>query len=98
MPASLAIWAYLAAVLGPISKIISKGPTSFTSLMMAWASSLNDVATTTSIGIGISRPSALAFSIMALASLIKSASYRDLPTGWPAAAMKVLAMPPPTIS
>ena len=32
-----------------------------------------------------------------LATGIKSASYKDLPTLWPAAAIKVLAIPPPTI-
>ncbi len=37
-------------------------------------------------------------SITALASSTRSASASDLPIGRPAASMKVLAMPPPTIS
>src|SRR5690606_39591290 len=43
-------------------------------------------------------PISLTFSAMARAVSTNSASYRDLPTGRPAAARKVLAIPPPTMS
>ena len=51
------------------------------------------MAVTTSVGKGIE-----VFSISAFALATKLGSYRDLPTGNPAAAKKVLAIPPPTIS
>ena len=66
--------------------------------MVAIAVSENSLAQTTSTGIGISEPAFFAAAIKRCASGIKSASYSDFPTGNPAAAMKVLAIPPPTMS
>src|SRR5690554_7681864 len=80
------------AVSGPISKIISSASTSSTLLRVATAVSENSLPQTTSVGNGIDT-----FSISFLAAGIKSGSYSDLPTGLPAAAKKVLAIPPPTI-
>ncbi len=75
-----------------MSRIISSSATSSTSLMVASAFSENSLATTTSLGSGM-----FTLVIKSLAFSSKSASYKDLPTGKPAAAKKVLAMPPPTI-
>ena len=55
-------------------------------------------ATTTSVGSGTSAPRAFIMSMMAWASLTRSASASELPIVLPAASRKVLAMPPPTIS
>ena len=43
-------------------------------------------------------PRPLASSMILAADSTRSGSYRDLPTSYPAAFRKVLAMPPPTIS
>ena len=98
VPADLIKSAYSFAVSGPISKIKSSASTSATFLIVAIAVSENSLAQTTSTGIGISEPAFFAAAIKRCASGIKSASYSDLPTGNPAAAIKVLAIPPPTIS
>ena len=70
---------------------MSSSSTSAANLTVASAVSLNSLATTTSMGSGM-----LVLSISARAVSIKSCSHNDLPTGYPAAAKKVLAMPPPT--
>src|SRR5690554_6714540 len=80
------------AVSGPISKIISSASTSSTLLRVATAVSENSLPQTTSVGNGIDT-----FSMSFLAAGIKSSSYNDLPTGLPAAAKKVFAIPPPTM-
>ncbi|MOA14302.1 hypothetical protein D3C78_1343990 [compost metagenome] len=85
--------AKLAAVCGPMSRIMSSAATSAMALTVASALSANSLATTTSTGSGT-----LTLAAMALAVSTRSGSYSDLPTGWPAAARKVLAMPPPTIN
>src|SRR5690554_6917825 len=85
--------AKLAAVCGPISRIMSSSATSATALTVASASAAKALATTTSTGSGT-----LTLAAIALAVSTSSGSYRDLPTGRPAAARKVLAIPPPTIS
>src|SRR5690554_4210801 len=82
-----------AAVSGPISRIISSSATSATALTVASASAAKALATTTSTGNGT-----LTLAAIALAVSTSSGSYRDLPTGRPAAARKVLAIPPPTIN
>ena len=81
-----------------MSRIRSSSATSPTAFVVAAASAENDVAQTTSVGTGIDAPRASAFSMSALASSTRSGSYSDFPTGCPAAAMKLLAMPPPTMS
>ena len=83
---------------GPMSKIMSSSPTSLMSLITASASVLNEVATTTSVGKGTEPPLASIEAMIFLASSTKSASTKDLPTLWPWAIKKVLAMPPPTIN
>ena len=70
-------------------------PTSFTS---ASALAANSLATTTSVGIGMSTPRSCDCPISFLAMSIMSGSCSDLPTRWPVAARNVLAIPPPTIS
>ncbi len=72
---------------------MSSSATSPAALTVASASSAKALATTTSTGSGT-----LTLAAMALAVSTRSASYSDLPTGKPAAARKVLAIPPPTIS
>src|SRR5690606_16876641 len=85
--------AKLAAVCGPMSRIMSSAATSAMALTVASALSAKALATTTSTGKGT-----LTLAAMALAVSTRSGSYSDLPTGNPAAARKVLAIPPPTIS
>src|SRR6218665_1297965 len=58
----------------------------------------NRRATTTSVGIGTSAPRAFSAAITDRAAPCRSGSARLLPIGRPAASMKVLAMPPPTMS
>ncbi|MNY36043.1 hypothetical protein D3C86_1705020 [compost metagenome] len=96
-----AAWSWLAswaAVLGPMSRIMSSSATSLTSLTVAAAVALNSLAQTTSTGIGTEAPRRAMMSMMAWASPTRSCSASDLPIFRPAASMKVLAMPPPTIS
>ena len=83
---------------GPISKIMSSSLTSDTAFKVALADSENSVPTTTSVGTGISPLLAFASVVKRVASATKSCSYNDLPTLWPSAAIKVLAIPPPTTS
>ena len=73
--------------------IISSSATSLALWVVATAFSLNSLAVTTSVGKGID-----VFSMRAFALATKPGSYKDLPTPKPAAAKKVLAIPPPTIS
>ena len=77
---------------------MSSSVTSVTSFSVATADSENSLPTTTSVGTGISPLFAFAAALNLFASSIKSASNKDLPTGCPAAAMKVLAIPPPVTS
>ena len=98
VPALAIISVNVFAVSGPISKIISSAVTSLTGFNVADAVGENSVATTTSVGTGILPLLACASLVKRVASATKSASYNDLPTLWPSAAIKVLAMPPPTIS
>ena len=72
--------------------------TASTGFTVAGAFALNSGATTTSTGTGMSAPRALASAMIFFAVSMRSISTSDLPTGSPIAAMKVLAMPPPTIS
>ncbi|MNT07985.1 hypothetical protein D3C72_1427090 [compost metagenome] len=90
--------ASLAAVSGPMSRIMSSSATSVAFLTVAGASAAKVLATTTSVGMGTLAPRAAMASITALASPTRSASASDLPIFRPAASMKVLAMPPPTMS
>ena len=77
---------------------MSSLPTWSTGLIVAGASAAKAGATTTSVGSGIAAPRAWAAATIWRAVSSRSSSTSDLPTLWPAAAMKVLAMPPPTIS
>jgi len=77
----------------PISRICSSAFTSLTDFRVAGAVSENSVATRTSDGTGMLQVVSRRF-----ASSTRSASYRDLPTSWPCAAIKVFAIPPPTIN
>ena len=83
----------LAIDLGPKSKIISSSSISAKFLTVAGVVSENSLPTTTSTNSGI-----VVLAAISLASPIKSASLNDLPILLPAAAMKVLAIPPPTIN
>ena len=89
---------YARAVSGPMSRIISPGPTSFTALTTASADSEGESATTTSLGMGTSPPRPRTARRMRTACSTRSGSYSEAPTSCPAAAMKVLAMPPPAMS
>jgi hypothetical protein len=55
------------------------------------------VATTTSVGIGMTMPRFVDCSSKRLQISSMAGSYKDLPTLKPRAARKVLVMPPPTI-
>jgi len=81
-----------------MSRIRSSAATSAAAFTVATASAANAFAVTTSVGIGTAAPRAFIASITAFASPTRLASARLLPIGSPAASMKVLAMPPPTIS
>jgi hypothetical protein len=94
----LELSASMAAVCGPMSRIRSSSATSVAALTVAGASAAKALAQTTSTGIGTAAPRAFMASITALASPTRSGSARLLPIFRPAASMKVLAMPPPTIS
>ena len=96
VPAALSLSASIAAVRGPMSRIMSSAATSAAAFTVATASGLNSLAQTTSTGIGTSAPRAAMASMTARASPTRSASARLLPMGRPAASRKVLAMPPPT--
>ena len=56
------------------------------------------MATTTSVGIGMTMPRFCDCSISRLQMSSMAGSYSDLPTLKPSAARKVLVMPPPTIN
>ena len=78
-----------------MSRIISSPRTSSSPRTMGVASAENAVATTASSGSTRRSP---ASARMARALSRRSASISEVPTPWPCAARKVLAMPPPTIS
>ena len=61
-------------------------------------SAANALPTTTSVGIGTAAPRACIMIMISFASGARPGSQSDLPIGKPAASMKVLAMPPPTMS
>ena len=90
--AFLMISTILAVLLGPKSKILSSAVTSATSLISAAAVSLNSLPVTTSITSGI-----VVLLAISLAVSTRSGSYKEPPTFLPSAAMKVLAIPPPTM-
>ncbi len=71
----LSISPNMAAVFGPMSRIMSSSATSAMALTVASALSANSLATTTSTGSGTATLAA-----MALAVSIRSASCSDLPT------------------
>src|SRR6056297_1986680 len=98
VPAFLMISARRPAVSGPMSRIISSGCTRSTSLSVAWASWWKRSAVSTSVGSGMVAPLFSAWIISSSAFSTSSGSNMDFPMRWPAAARKVLAMPPPTIS
>ncbi|MNV49446.1 hypothetical protein D3C71_1414000 [compost metagenome] len=98
VPADLSWVARRAAVSGPMSRIRSSSATSLAALTVAGASAAKALAVTTSVGIGTSAPRAFMAAITARASSSRSGSAKLLPMGRPAASMKVLAMPPPTMS
>ena len=98
VPADSMASQYARAVSGPTSRIISPGPTASTALTVAMADSEGVSATTTSLGMGRSPPRRRMAARMRAACPTSSGSYSEAPTPWPAAAMKVLAMPPPVIS
>ena len=84
-------------VFGPISRIKSFSPTSFTDLISIVASAFISFATTTSTGSNTSPFWACNASLTASASETKFFSAKDAPIFFPSASKKVLAMPPPTI-
>ena len=98
VPAVCRTFARCSAVSGPMSRIISSGRTSWMLRTSACAVAANSLATTTSVGNGISAPRAFACSRSLRAMSCISASCSDLPTLTPVAARKVFAMPPPTMS
>ena len=77
----------------PKSRICSSSLIALLAFSVASAVSENSVATRTSVGTGIWQLASNFF-----ASGIRSASYSERPTLLPSAAMKVFAIPPPTIS
>ena len=81
-----------------MSRIISSSETAPTAFTSASAFAENSVATTTSVGIGITMPRLLDCSSRRLQISSMAGSYSDLPTFTPKAARKVLVIPPPTIS
>ena len=101
VPAFMMMSTICCADLGPISKIISSSATSCADFRIAAVFSLPAtngacLPTTTSVAIGMLAPRADIFAIKACAVGTRSFSHSDLPTGWPVALRKVLAMPPPT--
>ena len=98
VPALPRISTSMPAERGPMSRIMSSSATSATSLHTATAVGENSLAQTTSTGIGTEAPRTRAASMILAASATRSGSTSDFPMGNPAAAMKVLAMPPPTTS
>ena len=98
VPASFSWAASRWVVSGPMSRMRSSSSISLAYLMVAGASAEKVLAVTTSVGIGTSAPRARMASITALASGSSSRSARLLPILMPMASMKVLAIPPPTIS
>ena len=98
VPALAMIPASARAVCGPTSRTISSAATSRAAFVTARASGASAFAHTTSTGIGTSAPRAFIASMIFFASPTRSDSTSEFPTGSPAASMKVLAMPPPTMS
>ena len=98
VPARASCAASRVAVSGPMSRIRSSGATSVAAFTVAGASAAKALAVTTSVGIGTCAPRAVMAAITARASSSNAGSARLLPMGRPAANMKVLAMPPPTMS
>ena len=81
-----------------MSNIISSADTADTDLTSASALDENSVATTTSVGMGITMLRFFACSNSRLQMSSISGSCKDLPTLKPNAARNVLVMPPPTMS
>ena len=81
-----------------MSRIMSSSATSADALTIASADASNRLAQTTSTGIGTAAPRACIRASSDRALSTSPASASDLPIGNPAASMKVLAIPPPTIS
>ena len=77
---------------------MSSSATSATGFVVALAVAANSLAQTTSVGRGTSPPLARSAAVILRASSTRSGSASDLPIFIPAASMKVLAIPPPTIS
>ena len=77
---------------------MSSSATSCADFTTAAASGAKVLAHTTSVGMGTLAPRCCIKAMMAFASSTNSASAKDLPMGSPAASMKVLAIPPPTMS
>ena len=98
VPAWAMMSASCCADCGPMSKIMSSSVTWSAALRTAGSAASNFLPQTTSTAIGIEAPRLAIFSISILAVGIRSCSHSDLPTFWPMAARKVLAMPPPTTS
>ena len=86
------------ALFGPMSKIMSSSATAEASFSVAGSLASYFLPTTTSTAIGMVAPRLAIFSMSALAVGVRSGSLSDLPIFFPAAARKVLAMPPPTTS
>src|SRR6218665_2877786 len=97
VPAHSSCRARRAAVSGPMSKIMSSGATSAAAFTVAGASAAKRRATTTSVGIGTSAPRAFSAAITDRAAPCRAGSARLLPIDRPAASMKGLALPPPTV-
>ena len=98
VPADWSCMASRAAVSGPMSKIRSSSATSVASLTLATASGEKVFAVMTSVGIGTEAPRAFMAAMTARACSSRAGSARLLPMFRPLASIKVLAMPPPTIS
>jgi hypothetical protein len=98
VPAAATTAATARAESGPMSRIISSAATADAGFVSAFAVGANSRATTTSVGIGMPTPRALACASRRLATSIMSGSCSDLPTDAPSAARKVFAIPPPTTS
>ena len=98
VPASAMSCAKRSAVSGPMSRINSPGCTSWMPRTSACGGGRELVATTTSVGNGMSAPRSLARAISLRHVSSMSASRATCRLATPLAARKVLAMPPPTIS
>src|SRR5882762_6694262 len=98
VPADATSLAISSAESGPTSRIISLGRTLSTGFTSASALAENSVATTTSVGMGITMPRFFAWVSRRLQISSMSGSCSDLPTLYPSAARNVFVMPPPTMS